>query len=48
MSTNQKGTVRIIGRKVGRELSAAELAAVAGGSGRTGPTSNGGWDTDYS
>lgn len=41
---------RILGRVVGRELSAAELEAVAGGSGVTHPVAgtNGGRDTDYS
>jgi hypothetical protein len=52
MSTiEQKNTksVRILGRKIGRELSAAELACVAGGSGGTGPHGpNGSRDTDYS
>ena len=41
-------SVRILGRKIGRELTAAELACVAGGSG-TGPHGhNGSRDTDYS
>jgi hypothetical protein len=48
MSTNASEGKRILGRKIGRELSAAELACVAGGSGRTGPVVNGGYDTDYS
>lgn len=43
------GSVRILGRKVGRVLTARELASVAGGSGRTGPIPpHGTWDTDYS
>lgn len=41
-------SVRVLGRKVARELTAEELACVAGGSGRTGPVQGGGWDTDYS
>jgi bacteriocin-like protein len=48
MSTiDKKGSVRVLGRKVGRELSAEELASVVGGSGRTGPHGNGSYDTDY-
>ena len=41
--------VRVLGRKVGRELTVKELACVAGGSGRTGPHGpNDSYDTDYS
>lgn len=43
-----RGSVRTLGRKVGRELTAEELACVAGGSGRTGPNTHGTYDTDYS
>lgn len=45
---NGKGSVRTLGRKVGRELTAEELTCVAGGSGRTGPNTYGTYDTDYS
>ncbi len=44
----QKESIRVLGRKIGRELTAAELACVAGGSGRTGPNTYGTYDTDYS
>lgn len=41
--------VRVLGRKVGRELTARELDCVAGGSGLTGPHGwNNSYDTDYS
>ncbi|HEY0313226.1 MAG TPA: hypothetical protein VGC56_12105 [Allosphingosinicella sp.] len=40
---------RILGRKIGRELSEAELESVAGaGTGSTGPNTYGTNDTDYS
>lgn len=51
MSTveKKKRSVRILGRKIGRELSAAEMACVAGASGYTGPHGpNNSIDTDYS
>jgi hypothetical protein len=52
MSTIERknsGSVRVLGRKVARELTARELACVAGGSGGTGPHGpNGSYDTDYS
>ena len=42
-------SVRVLGRKVGRELTAEELTCVAGGSGHTGPYGpNNSYDTDYS
>jgi hypothetical protein len=48
MSTN-KTTKRVLGRMIGRELSAAELCAVSGGSGATQPVAgSSGRDTDYS
>lgn len=43
-----RGPTRVLGRRIGRELTAAELACVAGGSGRTGPDTYGNYDTDYS
>jgi len=41
---------RLLGRMIGRELTAAELSAVSGGSGVTQPVAGteGGRDTDYS
>lgn len=48
MSTNNTKT-RILGRRIGRELTAAELCAVSGGSGATQPVAgSSGRDTDYS